>query len=197
MTLGLDSAPTDVLERTEAAFGKAMGNGYPISCVVGRHDLMRTFDEIFVSFTFAGDASAMAATMTVLDELEHTDAYARMEAAGRKLRDGVIALADAAGLGTRFEACGLPNWLLLRFLDGNGREDPVLRALWNQEVVRRGVLILATHNVSAALDVPAVEYVLRAYAEAFKYIGELVGERVDLARCLDGPVPTPAFRPRS
>ena len=36
--------------------GKAMGNGYPASAVVGRRDVMEWFDEIFFSFTFGGDA---------------------------------------------------------------------------------------------------------------------------------------------
>src|SRR5206468_1722534 len=57
-----------------ACFGKAMGNGFPIACVVGRTDVMRTFDEIFYSFTFAGEVASLAATMKVLDILEQTDA---------------------------------------------------------------------------------------------------------------------------
>jgi glutamate-1-semialdehyde aminotransferase len=40
---------------------KAMGNGYAISCVVGRRDIMQIFNDIFMSFTFAGDVSAMDA----------------------------------------------------------------------------------------------------------------------------------------
>ena len=53
-----------------ACFGKAMGNGFPIACVVGRADVMKTFEEIFFSFTFGGEAASMAAAMTVLDVLE-------------------------------------------------------------------------------------------------------------------------------
>ena len=179
-----------------ATFGKAIGNGYPISCIVGRRDVMRTFEDVFVSFTFAGDVAAMAAALTVLDILEHTDAYARMESAGRRLADGAKALAEEAGLGGRFETHGHPNWLLLRFLDPGGKDDPVLRALWLQEVTRRGVLIISTHNICAALDYADVEQVLRAYAEAFKYVGALIQQGVDLAAALDGPVPTPAFQAR-
>jgi glutamate-1-semialdehyde 2,1-aminomutase/spore coat polysaccharide biosynthesis protein SpsF len=179
-----------------ATFGKAMGNGYPISCIVGRRDVMRTFDDVFVSFTFAGDVAAMAAALTVLDILEHTDALARMEAAGRRLANGAVALAGEAGLSSRFLTHGHHNWLLLRFLDEEGRDDPVLRALWVQEVVRRGVLLIQTHNICAALDYAAVEHVLRAYAEGFKYVGRLVETGADLQQQLDGPVPTPAFRVR-
>ena len=53
-----------------ACFGKAMGNGFPISCVVGRADVMKVFEDIFFSFTFGGEVASMAAAMKVLDVLE-------------------------------------------------------------------------------------------------------------------------------
>ena len=37
--------------------GKAMANGYPLSAVVGRREIMELFDEIFFSFTFGGGPS--------------------------------------------------------------------------------------------------------------------------------------------
>ena len=72
----------------------------------------------------------------------------------------------------------------------------MLRALWLQEVTRRGVLVISTHNISAALTRSDVELILEAYAAAFKYIGGLVAEGADLKTHLDGPIPTPAFRVR-
>lgn len=179
-----------------ATFGKAMGNGYAISCVVGRRDIMQIFNDIFMSFTFAGDVSAMAASNAVLDVLENGDAYARMNAAATAMADGARVLADLSGLGDRFITQGHRNWLLLRFVDGAGADDPVLRALWLQEVTRRGVLVISTHNISAALTGKDVEQVLGAYSAAFKYIGGLVASGADLQSHLDGPIPTPAFRVR-
>src|SRR5205807_2295897 len=85
-----------------ACFGKAMGNGFPIACVVGRADVMPIFEEVFFSFTFAGEVGAMAAAMKVLDILEDTDALARMEANGRGLQAGFNALAKTAGPADRF-----------------------------------------------------------------------------------------------
>ena len=135
-----------------ACFGKAMGNGFPISCVLGRADIMRTFDEIFFSFTFAGEVASMAAAMKVLDILEQTDALARLESNGRTLQDGINAMAKEAGLGQRIRAVGRPQWSLLKFSDENGADSPLLKNLFQQEAVKRGVLILVTHNVTAAHD---------------------------------------------
>ena len=179
-----------------ATFGKAMGNGYAISCVAGRRDIMQIFNDIFMSFTFAGDAAGLAASSAVLDVLENGDAYARMEAAAVPLADGARAFADLSGLGSRFITQGHRNWLFLRFVDDAGADDPVLRALWLQEVTRRGVLVISTHNISAALTRADVEMVLEAYAAAFKFIADLVANGVELESQLDGPIPTPAFRVR-
>ena len=90
-----------------ACFGKAMGNGFPISCVVGRTDVMVVFNDIFFSFTFAGEVASMAAAMKVIDILEQTSALAEMEANGRVLQDGVNAMATEAGL-DRIRCVGRP-----------------------------------------------------------------------------------------
>ena len=55
-------------------------------------------------------------------------------------------------------------------MDESGAEDTLLRALWLQEVTRRGVLVISTHNISAALTRRDVEHILQAYAGAFKFI---------------------------
>jgi glutamate-1-semialdehyde 2,1-aminomutase/spore coat polysaccharide biosynthesis protein SpsF len=178
-----------------ACFGKAMGNGFPISCVVGRADVMRLFEEVFVSFTFAGEVAAMAAALKVLDVLEQTDALARMEAQGRMLRDGVNALARQAGLAGRVECVGRPTWSLLRFRDAAGKDSYLERSLFSQEAVKRGVLILATHNMTAAHDGPSTERTLEAYAGVFKTLAGWLSDR-DPAAHLEGEMIQPVFRVR-
>lgn len=179
-----------------ATFGKAMGNGWPISCIVGRSDVMKIFEDAFVSFTFAGDVAAMAAAMKVLDILEQGDAYARMTAAGTKLFDGARVMAAAAGLKNQFKLEGHPHWSIFSFVDKDGNDDIASRALWLQEVTRRGVLILTTFNISAALDETSIAKVLSAFAHGFKRVSEAKKLGIDPILWLDGPVPVPAFKTR-
>src|SRR5262249_27677171 len=112
-----------------ACFGKAMGNGFPIACVVGRADVMKTFEEIFFSFTFGGEVASMAAAMVVLDVLETTDALARMEAQGKVLQDGFNALAKLARLSDRLVCVGHPTWSLIKFRNPDGKDSLLLRSL--------------------------------------------------------------------
>jgi len=178
-----------------ACFGKAMGNGFPISCVLGRSNVMRTFDEIFYSFTFAGEVASMAAAMKVLDILEQTDALARMESNGRTLQDGANAMAKEAGLGQRFRVIARPQWSLLKFSDENGADSPLLKNLFQQEAVKRGVLLLATHNLTAAHDSSSIHQTLEVYAEVLKTLASWL-EEPNPERFLEGPITQPVFRVR-
>ena len=55
---------------------------------------------------------------------------------------------------------GGPRWSLLRFQDGGGRDDLLTRSLFQQEAVKRGVLLLVTHNMTAAHEAAAIEETL-------------------------------------
>jgi len=178
-----------------ACFGKAMGNGFPIACVLGRADVMKVFEEIFFSFTFAGEVSSMAAAMKVLDILEGTDALARMEANGRVLQDGFNTLAKLAGLAGRLTCEGHPSWSLIRFHDTEGKDSLLLRSLVSQELIKRGILTLVTHNMTAAHDHLAVQQTLEAYAATMKTVAAWL-EDPHPERFLEGEMIQPVFRVR-
>jgi len=159
-----------------ACFGKAMGNGFPISCIVGRSDVMNIFEDIFFSFTFGGEIASMAAAMKVLDVLETTPAIAQIEANGRVLQEALNALAKEAGLQDRIRCIGYPFWSLIRFLDEDGKDSLLVRSLFTQECVKRGLLMLATHNMTAAHDPLAIEKTLKVYAEVCKTVAEWLSD---------------------
>jgi glutamate-1-semialdehyde aminotransferase/spore coat polysaccharide biosynthesis protein SpsF (cytidylyltransferase family)/predicted dehydrogenase len=178
-----------------ACFGKAMGNGFPIACVVGRADVMKVFEDIFFSFTFGGEVASMAAAMKVLDVLETTDALARMGANGRVLQEGLNALAKEAGLQDRIKCIGYPIWSLIKFLDMDGKDSFLVRSLFTQECVKRGVLLLATHNMTAAHDPLAIEQTLRVYAEVCKTVSKWLSEPQPEEH-LEGEMIQPVFKVR-
>lgn len=160
-----------------ACFGKAMGNGYPIACLVGRAEVMKICSEIFFSFTFAGEIASMAAALKVIDILEQTDAIAQIEANGTRLKDGFNALSKEAGLQDRLVCEGYPNWSILRFMDSHGKASLLERSLWQQECVKRGILQLVTHNLTAANDHSTTDRTLEVYAEVFKTLSNWLSDK--------------------
>jgi glutamate-1-semialdehyde 2,1-aminomutase/spore coat polysaccharide biosynthesis protein SpsF len=172
-----------------------MGNGFPISCIVGRKDVMKIFEEIFFSFTFGGEVASMAAAMKVLDILDDERVYVRMDKNGRILQEGLNSLAAEAGLQDRIKCVGYPLWSLIKFLDANGNDSFLARSLFTQECAKRGVLLLATHNMTAAHEPIDIEQTLKVYAEVCRTMQEWLSDPHP-ERYLEGEMIQPVFRVR-
>ncbi len=80
-----------------AIFGKAMGNGYPISAVVGRKEYMsvlRPTGNALLSGTYNGNPVSTAAALKTIEILERPGVYERAFALGDQLRGGIQAAID-------------------------------------------------------------------------------------------------------
>ncbi|MGV9817261.1 glutamate-1-semialdehyde 2,1-aminomutase [Nocardia xishanensis] len=130
-----------------SCWGKAMGNGFPISALAGRRDLMelgglRTDRErvFLLSTTHGPESSSLAAFRAVVREYATGDPVARMEHAGRLLADGVNAVAAELGIAEYLEVLGRPSCLIFATRDADGKPSQAYRTLFLQELLERGVL---------------------------------------------------------
>ena len=178
-----------------ACFGNVMANGFPISCIAGGAEAMKVFEDVLFDFTLAGEVASIAAAMTVLDILETTDALARMNANGRLLKEGLNALAKEAGIEDRLQCIGYPSWSLIKFLDADGKDSFLVRSLFTQECAKQGVLLLATHNMTAAHDPLAIEQTLKVYAGVCKTVAQWLSDPQP-ERYLEGEMMQPVFKVR-
>jgi len=95
-------------------FAKALGNGYPISVVAGREDIMRTVgDGVVHGGTFTGHSVSLAAANKTLEILDETDALQTIERYGSRLQDGLSEILDARGIEHTF--VGHPSMMGLFF----------------------------------------------------------------------------------
>jgi glutamate-1-semialdehyde 2,1-aminomutase len=78
-------------------YAKAVAAGFPLAMVSGRRDVMDTLLDkgVMHGGTYNGNVQSMAAALAALDVLEADDGaiYARMEARGTRLMEGLAALA--------------------------------------------------------------------------------------------------------
>ena len=173
-----------------AAFGKSMGNGMPISAVVGRADLMAEMEEIFFSSTFGGEALSLAAAIAVIDKMRNTPVIERLWETGKRLADGVrerIAeheLADTIALG------GKAPWMLHRIADHPGARKEAIRTLLLRELIGGGVLITASHNVNYAHGEADIVHVLGAYDHALGVVRRALD-----GGALEAELPCPVIEP--
>lgn len=130
-----------------SCWGKAMGNGFPVSALAGKREFMelgglRTDQErvFLLSTTHGPETGALAAFRAVVHAYATTDPIGRMEAAGRRLADAVNALAAEYGIAEHLRVAGRPSCLVFLTLDPQGRPSQEFRTLFLQEMLQRGVL---------------------------------------------------------
>ena len=156
-----------------ATFSKALANGLPLAALTGPRDLLRhcASGATFMSTTFGGETTALAAAQAVLVTLRDTDALANLRTHGTRLLDGLRGLfyeyalpaevwGNDARLAVRWEerdAGTKPDSATRRGAETPEAPDvPVspcprvavspssaaqLRTLWLAEMARRGILM--------------------------------------------------------
>jgi glutamate-1-semialdehyde 2,1-aminomutase/spore coat polysaccharide biosynthesis protein SpsF len=170
-----------------------MANGFPLSAVVGRREIMEVFDEIFFSFTFGGEAVSLAAARATIAKLREKDVIEHLWRQGASLQDGYNALAREVGLADRTRSIGFPPRTVLTFTDGAGAESLAMKSLFQQEMIKRGVLIGAGFNLCYAHSDADIRRTLDASRDALAILARALAEgRVEAS--LEGPVIQPVFR---
>lgn len=176
-----------------ACFGKALGNGFPISAIAGSRDIMKIFDKIFYSFTFAGDMVGITAGLAVLNELDATDVIATIWHRGEMLIDGLRQLVSNAGLERRIRIKGYPPKSAVFFEDENGNEDLVLKSVVQQEMIKCGFLYAGYHVVSYSHTEAEINATLEAYDRTLSVV-QKNKDPEGLKTVLKGQVVMPVFR---
>lgn len=138
-----------------AAFGKAMANGYPLSALVGKREIMSKMEDIFFSATFGGELSSIAAAIATITKLETTDGVRRIHTLGDRLMTSLNkALSDVA-LDEMICFTGEAWWPRVAFKNLPIEQTKVL-ALMRQEFVAQNLLIASGLNFCLAHDDPQI-----------------------------------------
>ena len=173
--------------------GKAMANGFPLSAVAGRREVMRVFDEIFFSFTFGGEVMSLAAAKATINQMRTHDVIGHLWEQGGRLKDGLNFMASEAGLAASVSCVGLPPRTVVLFRDDDGKESLERKSLFQQECLKRGVLFSGGHNVCWAHSPSDIDTTLRVYASALKILHSAIDEDA-VSDQLEGPPVQPVFR---
>jgi glutamate-1-semialdehyde 2,1-aminomutase len=78
-------------------FGKAMANGYPISALAGRRDIMSYFmpeGPVYISGTFMGHLLGVTAALATIELLRDGSIHARLQEVGERIARELTAVID-------------------------------------------------------------------------------------------------------
>jgi glutamate-1-semialdehyde 2,1-aminomutase len=182
-----------------AAFGKAIGNGFAISALVGSAELMRRggfrHDEervFLLSTTHGAESHGLAALLAVIEVYEQEGIVERLHERGRRLAGTLQPVIERHGLGEHVVLLGRDSNLVFATLDASKERSQLFRTLFLQEMVQRGVLG-PSFVVSAALSDDDIERTAVALDGALAVYRQAIEDGVD--RYLVGRPVQPVFRP--
>ena len=179
-----------------ACFGKALGNGMPISALAGKGIYMDVLEEVFFSGTHGGEALSLAAVRATLDVMRDEPVHDHLWRLGGTLQEGLQARISAHGLEGVVRASGAAPWTLVVVSEPHPEAEGLpAKTLLQQELLRRGVLFNGSNFIAYAHTEADIERALAAYDEAFAVLAKALPD--DVASLLVGPPVAQVFRPVS
>ncbi len=154
-----------------AVFGKALGNGYPISAIVGRRSVMDAAQRSFISSTLWTERIGYVAALATLDKSERLDVPSQLVAAGRRIKAAWSDSASASGL--EVHVSGLDPLSHFEFL---GVDPLATGTLFTREMLDRGFLAGASAYSTLAYDDAILDAYASATFEAFEAVARAAAE---------------------
>ena len=166
-----------------AVFAKGMTNGYPVSAIIGRDEIMQAAQETFISSTFWTERIALAAAVKSIECYEKYNVSAHQEAVGNKVKSIWQEAADKYNL--RIRIFGILPLIHFSFEYDN---PLAYKTYFTQEMLAEG--FLAANGVYASLA--HTDEVLEKYKIAcdrvFSNIRNIINLGGYIEEYLKGPV---------
>jgi glutamate-1-semialdehyde 2,1-aminomutase/spore coat polysaccharide biosynthesis protein SpsF len=176
-----------------ACFGKALGNGMPVSALAGKGEYMDVLEDVFFSGTHGGEALSLAAVRATLDVMRDEPVYEHLWRLGGVLQAGLLERIAAHGLEGVVRASGAAPWTLVVVREPHPEAEGLpAKTLLQQELLRRGVLFNGSHFIAYAHTDADIERALAAYDEALAVLAGALPD--DVASHLEGPPVAQVFR---
>ncbi len=155
------------VEPDMAMFGKALGNGYAITAIIGRKEVMDAAQTTFISSTFWTERIGPTAALKTLEVMQREKSWEKITRIGNQISDIWMKLSKKYKI--PITIYGLPALIKMRFESELNLE---YKTLISQEMLKRGYL--ASNSVYVCTE--HNEDVLQGYEEALDQVFSLISE---------------------
>jgi len=168
-----------------AIFAKALGNGYPISAIIGKREVMDAAQDTFISSTMWTERLGFTAAIACLKKMEKQSVQEKLVDYGIKIKNGWKKASQEAGVKIIINGLNsIPNF---SFDYDNSTE---LLTYFNQEMLARGFLANSSTATTFAYSDEIIDNYINNVIQVFSKINEL---DYDIDKYLKGPVKHTTF----
>jgi glutamate-1-semialdehyde 2,1-aminomutase len=176
------------VEPDMAMFGKALGNGYAVTSVIGRKEMMKAAETTFISSTFWTERIGSAAGIATLKVMEREKSWEKITTTGEVITKRWKELAKEFELS--ITTTGLAALTGFSFKSPNAL---AYKTFITQEMLKLGYLSATAFYTSTAHTPEIVSEYFRALKPIFNIIKECEEGR-DVMSLLEGPIAHNGFK---
>jgi glutamate-1-semialdehyde 2,1-aminomutase len=186
------------IEPDLSTFGKALSNGFSVSALAGKREIMRLGgsdhdrERVFLmSTTHGAETHGLAAAIATMNVYQREPVIETLWKRGERLATGLKRAAAAAGVADQVPILGPACCLVFGSRDAAGQPSQPFRTLLMQEIIRRGILAtsLVVNYSHSDADIDAT---IEAFAESFVIYRRALDEGIE--KYLVGRPVKPAIR---
>ncbi|MDA3863257.1 MAG: aspartate aminotransferase family protein [Deltaproteobacteria bacterium] len=158
-----------------SVFGKAMANGYPVSAVVGKKEIMEVVSgKVFISSTFFPNSLEMAAALKTIEILEKNNHLEKLWQKGQKLLERLESVIKKSGVPAQIT--GLPVMPYIFFPRDDQKKYKLRRTLFHTFAIRAGVFMQPYHHSYIAVSHTPEDFdrIVEVFEQGLKYVKENV-----------------------
>lgn len=176
------------VEPDMAMFGKALGNGYAVTAVIGKREMMKAAESTFISSTFWTERIGSAAGIATLKVMEREKSWEKITATGEMITNKWKKLAKEFDLS--ITTTGLAALTGFSFKSPNAL---AYKTFITQEMLKVGYLSATAFYTSTSHTSEIVSEYFAALKPIFATIKECEGGK-DIMTLLEGPIAHNGFK---
>jgi glutamate-1-semialdehyde 2,1-aminomutase len=169
--------------------GKALGNGFPITAVLGKREIMEHAQTSFISSTFWTERSGFVAAIKTLEIMEKIESWKIITKQGKKIKDIIKKMASKNSLDINIfglDAC--PSYVLKL------KKWQEYKTFITQELLKHKILGANTTYLSVNHNDKILNIYANKLDRIFQVIREIEDSGKDIDKFLEGPVSHSGFR---
>jgi glutamate-1-semialdehyde 2,1-aminomutase len=171
-----------------AMFGKALGNGYAITAVIGKREIMEFAQKTFISSTFWTERIGPTAALKTLEIMERDKTWEQITSKGLYVTNRLKDIANKLNLD--INVFGLPSMLSFSF---NHKDALLYKTYLTQQFLKENILATNSIYLSVTHSKEILDLYLFEIEKIFAIIKECEMGR-DITKLLDGPVCHSGFK---
>jgi len=170
-------------------FAKGMSNGFPMSAIIGKKEVMESAQDSFISSTYWTERIGPVAAITTIKKMIKNKVPQKLEKTGEYLIKNLKRIVEKNHI--EMEIIGLP--ALMHFSFQYGEKNRAIETLFIQEMLKGGIIASSGIYVSYAFKKEHLDKYLKTADKVFAILKEAIDKNM-VEKLLNGPVAQSGFK---